>query len=257
MTSEKIAQQIAKTNPLIVLFTDFGLEGPYTGQVKAVLHQAAPAVPVIDLLSDAPAGRPRAAAYMLAAYAAWFSPGTVFLAVIDPEVGSARTPIIVEAEGRWYVGPDNGLFELVTRRAAAFRAWEILWQPSALSASFHGRDLFAPVAGRLARGELPSEIARPVEITRRADWPDDLPEIIYIDRYGNAITALRAACLPEDARLGVCGCALRRARTFSAVPFGEAFWYENSNGLAEIAVNTGSAAEALGLAIGDPVAIIA
>jgi len=241
---------------VIVLFTDFGLEGPYTGQVKAVLYQTAPGVPVIDLLSDAPAGSPKPAAYLLAAYGAWFPQGTALLAVIDPGVGSARAPVIVEADGRWYVGPDNGLFELVTRRAAAPRTWEIRWQPDALSPSFHGRDLFAPVAGRLARGEPPSEIARPAEIGRRADWPDDLPEIVYVDRYGNAITGLRAGSLLKEARLGVCRRALTRARTFSDVPSGEAFWYENSNGLAEIAVNTGRAAEVLGLAIGDPVAII-
>jgi S-adenosyl-L-methionine hydrolase (adenosine-forming) len=247
---------VAEANPVIVLFTDFGLEGPYTGQVKAVLYQTAPGVPVIDLLSDAPAGSPKPAAYLLAAYGAWFPPGTVLLAVIDPGVGSARAPVIVEAEGRWHIGPDNGLFELVTRRAAASRTWEILWRPDALSASFHGRDLFAPVAGRLARGEPPSEIARPAEIGRRTDWPDDLPEIVYIDRYGNAITGLRADSLPKDARLDVRRRALRRVRTFSDVPSGEAFWYENSNGLAEIAVNAGRAAEVLGLAIGDPVAII-
>ena len=240
---------------MIVLFTDFGLEGPYTGQVKAVLYQTAPGVPVIDLLSDAPAGSPKPAAYLLAAYGTWFPPGTVLLAVIDPGVGSARAPVIIEAGGRWYVGPDNGLFELVTRRATASRSWEILWQPDALSASFHGRDLFAPVAGRLARGEPPSEIARPIQIGPRADWPDDLPEIAYIDRYGNAITGLRADSLPKDARLDVRRRTLRRVRTFSDVPSGEAFWYENSNGLAEIAVNTGRAAEVLGLAIGDPVAI--
>ena len=241
---------------MIVLFTDFGLEGPYTGQVKAVLYQTAPGVPVIDLLSDAPAGSPKPAAYLLAAYGAWFPQGTALLAVIDPGVGSARAPVIVEADGRWYVGPDNGLFELVTRRAAAPRTWEILWRPDALSASFHGCDLFAPVAGRLARGEPPSEIARPTEIGRRLDWPDDLPEIVYIDRYGNAITGLRADSLAKDARLEVRRRTLRPVRTFSDVPSGEAFWYENSNGLAEIAVNTGRAAEVLGLMIGDPVAII-
>jgi S-adenosyl-L-methionine hydrolase (adenosine-forming) len=241
---------------VIVLFTDFGLKGPYTGQVKAVLYQTAPGVPVIDLFSDAPAGRPKPAAYLLAAYAAWFPPGTVLLAVIDPGVGSARAPVIVEAGGRWYVGPDNGLFELVTRRAATSRTWEILWRPDALSASFHGRDLFAPVAGRLARGEPPSEIAQTAEIGRHADWPDDLPEIAYIDCYGNAMTALRAARLSKDAGLAVCGRTLRRTRTFSDVAPGEAFWYENSNGLAEIAVNAGRAANALELAVGDPVAII-
>ena len=206
---------------MIVLFTDFGLEGPYTGQVKAVLYQTAPGVPVIDLLSDAPAGSPKPAAYLLAAYGAWFPPGTVLLAVIDPGVGSARAPVIIEAGGRWYVGPDNGLFELVARRATSSRTWEILWRPDALSASFHGRDLFAPVAGRLARGEPPSQIARPIEIGPRADWPDDLPEIVYIDRYGNATTGLRADSLPKDARLDVRRRALRRVRTFSDVPRGK------------------------------------
>ena len=241
---------------MIVLFTDFGLEGPYTGQVKVVLYRTAPGVPVVDLFADAPAGRPKPAAYLLAAYAVWFPPGTVLLAVIDPGVGSARAPVIVESEGRWYVGPDNGLFELVARRAATARTWEIQWRPEALSASFHGRDLFAPVAGRLARGELPSHLPRAAEIGRHADWPDDLPEIVYIDRYGNAVTGLRGALLPKGARLTVAGRALTRTRTFSDVTPGEAFWYENSNGLAEIAVNAGRAADILELEIGSPVAIL-
>ena len=131
---------------MIVLFTDFGLEGPYTGQVRAVLYRTAPQVPVVDLFADAPAGRPKPAAYLLAAYGVWFPPGTVLLAVVDPGVGGPRAPVIVEAEGRWYVGPDNGLFELVTRRARTARTWEVFWRPETLSASFHGRDLFAPVS---------------------------------------------------------------------------------------------------------------
>jgi S-adenosylmethionine hydrolase len=240
---------------MIVLFTDFGLEGPYTGQVKAVLYQAAPGVSVVDLFADAPAGQPKPAAYLLAAYGIWFPPGTVLFAVIDPGVGSKRGALIVEAEGRWYVGPDNGLFELVIRRAVSTRTWDISWRPRELSASFHGRDLFAPVAAQVARGELPSHMPREAEIGRHTDWPDDLPEIIYIDRYGNAMTGLRAALLPAGGRLTVCGRVLKRARTFSDVPPGDAFWYENSSGLAEIAVNGGRAAEALGLVIGSPVAI--
>src|SRR6185312_90412 len=98
---------------MIALFTDFGLAGPYTGQMLAVLHRDAPGVPAISLFADAPAGQPKPCAYLLAAYAAWFQPGTVFLAVIDPGVGSARRGVIVEGDGRRYVGPDNGLFELV------------------------------------------------------------------------------------------------------------------------------------------------
>src|SRR6478609_2029347 len=102
---------------MIVLFTDFGLHGPYTGQMKAVLHQMAPGVPAIDLFADAPVGNPRASAYLLAAYAEWFAAGTVFLAVVDPGVGGPRPPISLEADGRWYVGPGNGLFELAERGA--------------------------------------------------------------------------------------------------------------------------------------------
>jgi S-adenosylmethionine hydrolase len=243
-------------DPTIVLFSDFGLEGPYTGQVKTVLYRTAPGVPVVDLFADAPAGKPKPAAYLLAAYGVWFPPGTVLLAVVDPGVGGARAAVIVEADGRWYVGPDNGLFELVTRRAENPRTWEIGWRPETMSASFHGRDLFAPAAGRLARGVLPGEPPRPREIGRHPDWPDDLPEIVYIDRYGNAMTGLRAALLPIGTCLSASGRVLTRARTFSDVPAGEAFWYENANGLAEIAVNAGRADATLGLAPGSPVGIL-
>lgn len=238
-----------------MLFTDFGLAGPYTGQVKAVLQQQAPTVPVLDLFADAPTRNPKAAAYLLAAYAAWFPPGTAFLSVVDPGVGGERAPLAVAADGRWYVGPDNGLFELVRRRAVAARVFEVTWRPKHLSASFHGRDLFAPVAARLARGETPQAVERPPGFGRRANWPDDLAEIVYIDHYGNAMTGLRAATLPPDARLVGGGRRIARARTFSGVPAGEALWYENSTGLAEIAVNMGRADEALRLRIGSAIVV--
>ena len=156
---------------------------------------AAPDVAVIDLFADAPAGDPKASAYLLAAYAAWFPAGTVFLCVVDPGVGGTRPAVIVEADGRWYVGPGNGLFELVLRRALMARRWDIEWKPERLSASFHGRDLFAPVAGMLARGESPPGQPRKDDADRRPEWPDDLCDIVYIDQYGNAITGLRAAVL--------------------------------------------------------------
>ena len=121
---------------MIVLFTDFGLAGPYTGQMKAVLRREAPHTEIIDLFADAPAGDPRASAYLLAAYAEWFLPGTIFLCVVDPGVGGQRAPLMIEADRRWYVGPENGLFELVLRRAQNMRCYEITWQPPKLSASF-------------------------------------------------------------------------------------------------------------------------
>jgi S-adenosylmethionine hydrolase len=241
---------------MILLFTDFGLHGPYTGQVKAVLHQMAPHVPAIDLFADAPVGNPKASAYLLAAYAAWFPVGTVFLCIVDPGVGGTRPAIVVEADGRWYVGPGNGLFELVLRRAAKMRSWDIDWRPERLSASFHGRDLFAPVAAMLANGEpLPGQ-PRDDCADRCADWPDDLCEIVYVDHFGNAMTGLRATTLPPNTRLAAAGRIFERKRTFSDGPPGAAFWYENSNGLAEIAVNQGRADSDLGLAIGIPVEIV-
>lgn len=240
----------------IGLFTDFGLSGPYLGQVRCALLRDAPAAPVVDLMADAPACAPRAAAYLLAALAAEWSRDMVVMAVVDPGVGGARLPLIVEADGRWFVGPDNGLFEMVWRRASRVRAWAITWRPRRLSASFHGRDLFAPVAARLSRGEAPETIgAEAVAPWRPEHWPDDLAEVIYTDVYGNAWTGLRAAALPPTARLGVAGRWLSRARTFSDRPPGDAFWYENSSGLVEVAVTQGSAAAVLGLGLGAAVQV--
>jgi hypothetical protein len=240
---------------MIVLFTDFGLHGPYTGQMKAVLHAMAPDAPVIDLFADAPSGNPKSSAYLLAAYSTWFPIGTVFLCVVDPGVGSPRPPVMVEADGRWYVGPGNGLFELVQRRAKDARSFDIEWRPERLSASFHGRDLFAPVAAMLARGTSPPGKPREDQSDRRPDWPDDLAEIVYVDHFGNAMTGLRAAVLAPKARLVTAGRVLERATTFSDRPRGGAFWYENANGLAEIAVNQGRADRELGLGVGTPVEI--
>lgn len=241
---------------MFVLVTDFGLSGPYLGQVKAVLHQAVPDRPIIDLFADAPRFNPRASAYLLAAYAEALPRDSVVLAVIDPGVGSDRSALALRADGRWYVGPDNGLLSIVARAAGLTQAWRIDWRPPALSASFHGRDLFAPVAARLAGGEPPP--GEPVALGELAgcDWPDDWPAAIYIDVYGNVMTGLRASRLEPDCRLQVGSRLLQRARTFSDVPEGEAFWYENANGLAEVAVNQGRASQKLGLEIGDPIRIL-
>ena len=238
---------------MILMFTDFGLAGPYLGEMEAVLVREAPEVPRVRLMADAPAFAPRPAAYLLAALAARFAPGDVCLAVVDPGVGGERLPLALEADGRWFVGPDNGLFELVMRRAAQVRGFAIDWRPPELSASFHGRDLFAPVAARLARGE--QRDLRPAAPTRFPDWPDDWAAIVYVDGYGNAMTGLRAERLAADTLLEAGGRRIARAHTFEAVPAGTAFWYANSAGLVEIAINRGNAAGELGLAVGTPVVV--
>lgn len=232
---------------MIVLFTDFGLTDPYVGQMHAVLAREAPGVPVIDLLHAVPNFDIRAAAYLLPAYAREFPVGTVFLCVVDPGVGGARTPVMVRADDRWYVGPDNGMFCVLARRAQRVDSYAIRWPPARLSASFHGRDLFAPVAARLARDDMPE--SAPVSLTL-PDWPTELAQVVYIDHYGNAITGLRGEGLAASQRISVGRHRLRHARVFGDVARGHAFWYVNSNGLVEIAMREASAARRLGLRLG-------
>lgn len=252
------SRQRVSNDMMIVLFTDFGVTGPYVGQMKSVLCQRAPGTPMIDLMHDAPAFDPQAAAYLLASLVREFPPDSVFLCVVDPGVGSRRKSLIVRIDQRWYVGPDNGLFEIVARHASDVSEiawWEICWQPDRLSSSFHGRDLFAPVAAMLANGDAPPGrvVAAPGRASR---WPDDLAKIVYIDHFGNAMTGLRAAGLDTSRVISAGDQRLARARTFSDVTIGQGFWYENSNGLVELAVNQGRADEILRLNVGDAVAVL-
>jgi len=241
---------------MIVLFTDFGL--PYTGQMRSRLLQLAPQAPVVELFTNLPAYGVEAAAFLLPAYLRDFPAGSVFLCVVDPGVGGDRRPIVLRADDQWFVGPDNGLFAIVSRRAETTECWEILPRLDSISASFHGRDLFAPAAAKIANGDRPGpDWARPYTLSKEParSWPEDLPSIVYIDGFGNAMTGLRAAFLGAGTRLSVAGRPLSRARVFSDLALGEPFWYENANGLAEIAVNQGRAADTLCLSVGSPVTL--
>jgi S-adenosylmethionine hydrolase len=232
---------------MLALFTDFGLQGPYVGLLKLALAKYAPQQQVIDLFHDVPPYDAQWAAYLLAAYIEEFSEKTVFLGVVDPGVGGKRAALMLQADKQWFVGPDNGLFNQVAVRARQVEAWHITWQPKRLSASFHGRDLFAPVAAVLA-----TETASPDTLGVRTSfpfqpWPDDLARIVYVDRYGNAMTGIRASSVEVNAAIHIAGRRLVRAKTFAEVAPGQCFWYENSSGLVELAVNQGSAAAQLGL----------
>lgn len=239
---------------MIVLFTDFGSDDIYVAQVKAVLvEQTASGTPIHDLLHRVPNFDARAGAHLLAALQGWFPAGSVFLAVVDPGVGSGRDPIVLEADGKAYVGPDNGLLSVVAARAHKVRAWRIVWRPAVQSASFHGRDLFAPVAAWIASGDLPKDRLEEMPALGVQLGADELWEVIYIDHYGNALTGLRATNVPRSAKIEVGGQQLAYARVFADVPAGGAFWYENSIGLVEMAVSGGSAAEMMGLRVGDAI----
>ena len=242
---------------MIFTFTDFGLAGPYLGQVKAVLWRQAPGVPVFDLFADAPDRMPFQSAYLLAAYAGSLPPGALILGVVDPGVGGERPPVALRLDGRWFVGPGNGLFEIAARRAAKVETYRIRDIPMGISATFHGRDLFAPVLGKLAAGMTPRAAGlKDADIPRWPEWPDDLAQIVYCDIYGNLMTGLRAREVSESALLRLNGQIFRKASHFSEVETGAGLWYVNANGLVEIAINSGRAIDICGAAIGAKVEII-
>jgi S-adenosylmethionine hydrolase len=237
----------------IFLITDFGSTDIYVGQVKAVLAQQAPGTTVIDLLHEAPVFNAKASAHLLAALARRLPSGSITVAVVDPGVGSERDAVAVNVDGRWFIGPDNGLLSVVAARGSHVTAWRITWQPDELAPSFHGRDLFAPVAAAMARNEFPAGKAVKAESLNVDLGCDDLEEIIYIDHYGNAMTGLRAEVVAKTTAIVVNNVRFKHARVFSAVPPGESFWYENSLGLIEIAANGTDAARKFNFAVGQPV----
>ncbi|MCF8483425.1 MAG: SAM-dependent chlorinase/fluorinase [Rhodospirillum sp.] len=241
---------------MIALATDFGSTGPYMGQMRAVLAQGAPGAMVIDLFTDLPAFQPKPSAYVLAAHVGVLPRPTIVVGVVDPGVGTDRAGVVVQADGLWLVGPDNGLFAPLVRRAKEVRAWRLPEASASASACFHGRDVFAPAAAALAQGR-PPEGAEPLapDVLDRVDWPDDLAEIVYLDGYGNAMTGLRGSTLPEGALIRAGGRPLPRLRTFGDAPVGSAFHHVNSNGLIEVSVNQGRAVEVLGLTPGCPVEV--
>lgn len=234
---------------MILLFTDFGPSGPYTGQMQAVLARLTPTTTVLPLLSDAPTADPVSSAYLLAALCKGFPAGTIFLSVIDPGVGSTRKPVVLSADGQYFVGPDNGLFNTVAVMAENPVWREIIWRPEHCSNSFHGRDLFAPVAAALAENRAECMLSD-YDQGSLINWPRDIKKIIYIDHYGNAMTGLRYDFRYQGQLLKAGNKMISQASTFSDVEHGEAFWYDNSCGLIEVAVNKGRADTGLGLQIG-------
>ncbi len=234
---------------MIFLFTDYGLQGPYIGQVETVLHQFVSNEKIIHLMPDAPRNKPKESAYLLASLVSRIPEGSILFCVVDPGVGSDEDkPVMLNLDGRWFVGADNGLFDIVARKVKEIEAFEITWKPESLSNSFHGRDLYAPVCAMIANNDEIPSIA--FDWKDKHQWPDDLNEIIYIDHFGNCMTGIRATSLDKQLVLRIDHQDIINADTFSDVKEGKALWYENSNGMIEIAVNQGTAEDVLQLKIG-------
>lgn len=241
---------------MILLFTDYGVADLYVGQIRAVIATHAPCAEVIDLLHVVPNFGIEPGAHLLAALVPQFQLGSVCLAVVDPGVGSNRDAIVMLADEIWYVGPDNGLLSVVAARASRLEVWRISWRPENLSRTFHGRDLFAPIAAWIERGEFPhGKLVDTVSLRVQLE-PGDLAEIIYLDHYGNAMTGLRSSSLAPGARIAIGGMELGYAPLFSDAEPGKPFWYGNSIGLVEVAINSASAMDLLNLEIGDTVRVL-
>lgn len=236
---------------MIALFTDFGWNGPYVGQLKAVLVKHAPTERIIDLMHDAPCFNVKASAYLLASLINSFPDNTIFLAVVDPGVGGERVPCIVKADNYWFIGPDNGLFNIICERADICQKWEISWQPDVLSNTFHGRDLFAPLVENILGDELKSNEKTNQVSLKKSNWPVNLNEVIYIDHYGNCMTGINCENIDYKKKIQLDNNLLEYKKTFSEVEQGAAFWTINSNGLVEIAINQGRADKHLNLKVAD------
>lgn len=237
----------------ITLLTDFGTADGYVGELKGVLHTQAPDARIVDISHHVAPQDIDGARLAVARYWRRFPEGTVHLVVVDPGVGSARAAIAVESGGRFLVGPDNGVLSpalfALDAQAVALEA------PAAASSTFHGRDVFAPAAARLASGvplhELGEAWIKPVrrrtpEPHKRSDGAVE-GEVITIDRFGNAVTNIYAKA---DGWLEVASTMIPVVRTYADVADDSRIGVVGSSGLIEVAVRNGNAARALHLSKG-------
>ena len=245
--------------PAITLLTDFGTADGYVAEVKGVLTTLATGVPILDLSHDVPNHDIEFARLTLARYWKRFPAGTVHLVVVDPGVGSSRAAIAIESEGRFLVGPDNGVLS-PSLFALDARVVTIPVDATA-SPTFHGRDVFAPVAARLAMGESIFSVGEPNIDPVRRRTPQPMRnadgamegEVLTIDRFGNAITNLLAR---DISTVFVANHALRVVRTYADAVEGELIALTGSSGLLEIAVRDGHAASRLRLTRGQKVILV-
>ncbi|MCI0422413.1 MAG: SAM-dependent chlorinase/fluorinase [Acidobacteria bacterium] len=249
-------------NSIITLTTDFGLDDPFAGIMKGVILSVNPEAKIVDITHGVPAQDILAGSLMLQSSCAYFPKGTIHVAVVDPGVGSGRRPLLALGGDYAFVGPDNGLLARVIESQQHVRVFHLTEQAYCLkpvSRTFHGRDIFAPVAAWLARGISPELFGPLVDDWIRLDWPSPRPigpgrlqgTVLHIDRFGNLMTNISQEHLSE-ARAGfeiVLGNSKinRLCWSYAEAADGEPFAILGSAGLLEISVKRASAAEQLGV----------
>lgn len=251
--------QYPEKNPLIVALTDFGLQDIYVGVIKGIISQINPHLNIIDLSHNLPRQNILAARFALLSAINYFPPSTIFLVVVDPTVGSKRKAIAVECEKGYLIGADNGIFDGVLQNYPPIQAIQLtnadFWLTPNPSKTFHGRDIFAPVAAHLARGISLDKLGKKIntETLVKTNLPnlefkkDGLVGYIqYIDIYGNLITNIPEKLLENKSWfIQELDLKIEQKNTYSDVPINELVALIGSHGYLEIAVNGGSAAEKL------------
>lgn len=257
---------------LITLLTDFGWRDGYVAAMKGVIETVAPGARIYDAAHELPAQDVRSAGWVLHQYWKTYPADTIHVAVVDPGVGTERPALILRADGRWLIGPDNGLFSWVAEWASSVEAWTILpgiHVPAGLSETFHGRDVFAYAAGLLAAGVPVDQIATPAaELQQRLEWTHARQisanriegDIVHTDHFGNCITNIAADDwdrIPGPTRMLEVRSYFfsRLCRTYADVEPGRKLILVGSSGYIEIAIREGHAAQRMMLKNGDTVSL--
>ena len=238
---------------MIALFSDFSFSDPYVGLMKIEIYKRVPNTTIIDICHDLPAFNPNASGRLLQALVKNLPENTIVLAVVDPGVGTDRHALWLEVDGKHFIGPDNGLFARIVNEAQQVSAHIIEYDKTKVSASFHGRDVFAPFAADLELGLQP--VSKPIESDSLVghDWSTQLAKVIYIDHYGNVMTGISASAVKKSSEIRIKNMRLQYARTFADANNDTMFWYKNSLGLIELAMFGQSLQTELSVQLGDNV----
>ena len=257
---------------IITLTTDFGSSDHYVAAMKAVILNIAPQKRLVDVSHNIPPQDVMAGAWVLKNSAFLFPSKTVHLVVVDPGVGTERKPIGLKIKNHYFVGPDNGIFSLLTSNNS-YEATELtndeFWNPQSKSSTFHGRDIFAPVAAHLSNNVPLTEMGEEIDELVSYRWALPIADddgiqgwVLHIDRFGNLITnipedMIRDIAAPNELKIYVGNTILKELNTtFADVEEGEPLAYIGSSGMLEIAVNKGSAEQMLGVKKGASVSAI-
>lgn len=243
----------------IALLTDFGTKDYFVGAMKGAILSINKTAQIIDITHEIEPQNIASASFTLRACYKNFPKKTIFVAVVDPGVGSNRRAILVETEDYYFVAPDNGILSFAFEETEKFNVYELTdkrFFAEEISATFHGRDIFAPVAAHLSRGTLPSEFGAEIKDFISAEKEINKPQIIHIDHFGNLITNLKREDLPENCYLEIDGKRIEKLQSFFAeAEISELFMIFGSAGFLEIAAFRDSACKLLKAKIGQTVHI--